>query len=93
MAWKRFFISFMVTVEECWMACPIVFGGGGFSQARSMLVSVAVASIVMQVWAAEIERSIWLSLKQRMKMACGLTKHAMMIWCRSETASVRCLSM
>ena len=49
MAWKRFFISFMVTVEECWMACPIVVGGGSFSQARIMLVSLAVVSVVRQV--------------------------------------------
>jgi hypothetical protein len=79
MAWKHFFILFMVTVEECWMACPIVVGGGSFSQARIMLVSLAVVSVVRRVRAVEIDRSIWLSLKHLMKMAWGLTKQAIKI--------------
>jgi hypothetical protein len=87
MAWKRRFISFIVTVDECWIAWSMVVEGGSVSQARSMLVSVAVFSVVRRVWAAEMERSMRLSLKCLMKMACGLTKHDVRIWCKRERAS------
>ena len=73
------FIPFIITVEECWMACPIVGGGGSFSQARVMLVSLAVVSVVRRVRAAEIDHSILLSLKHLMKMVWGLTKQAIKI--------------
>jgi len=61
------------------MAWAMVVEGGSFSQARSMLVSVAVFSVVRRVCAAEMERSMRLSLKCLMKMAWGLTKQAMRI--------------
>ena len=56
---------------------------------RSRLVELAESSVLRHVWAAEMKHSMWLSLKQWMKIEYGLMKHSVRIWWRSRVASAR----